>query len=151
MASIADTLATVRAMRSRIVAATDDVAQVAAGVTLEEKLSALDEGTYSKPIPTNAEYRKGKPRKASSDASRPAWKRTNALRDGQAIENRGEGKRAVVTTGPGAVYEGRVADLPTGPDGINRSNAASVKGQRNAGKKLPAFVADELTKAVQQV
>jgi hypothetical protein len=72
--------------------------------------------TYRRPIPTG---KNGKPK----------WKRkgTNGGWAGeQAIEKRA-GERVVTTTGEPANYEGRLANLPTGADGVNRSNPASEK------------------------
>jgi hypothetical protein len=53
-------------------------------------------------------------------------RRSGAWRSGQAIE-RAPSQRRIVTTGPAAAYEPYLADLPTGRDGVNRSNPAAER------------------------
>lgn len=53
------------------------------------------------------------------------WERTGAWLNGQEVQRTGQFERTVTTVGDAAAYESRLANLPTGPDGINRTNNAS--------------------------
>ena len=55
---------------------------------------------------------------------KPAWRRTGDWREGQIIE-REPGKRTIRTEGNATKYEPRLANLPAGPDGKNRTNKAA--------------------------
>lgn len=80
---------------------------------LRHKEGELQRGTYDRP-------------ERRLKSGRRAWVRTQQLLRSQRIR-RGPGVRFIEAIGAAARYEGRVADLPTGPDGINRSNAAAAK------------------------
>jgi len=79
-------------------------------------------------------------RKAPTD---PAWERTNAWAEGQVIQ-REPGMRTIKTEGKAAEpitnypegYEGRLAVIPKGPDGVNRRNAAAETTFNKLGNKL---------------
>ena len=67
--------------------------------------------TYKRPIPNGKD-------------GNPKWERSGAMRDGQTIES-SPGQRVITTVGDASGYEARLANLPTGKDGINRSNPAA--------------------------
>lgn len=69
--------------------------------------------TYARPIP------KGK-------NGNPKWKRSGELARRQRVTAT-RGHRRLSPTGKAIKYEGRVAELPTGADNINRSNPAAEK------------------------
>lgn len=73
------------------------------------KKAEIERGTYAKTAPRGS-------------------RRTGALRSGQQIES-GPSERRIVTTGPAAAYEGHLANLRSGRDGVNRSNPAAEKAQ----------------------
>jgi hypothetical protein len=84
-----------------------------ANLALRAKKREIDK-TYRRPIPRSA-------------TGKPKWTRkgTNGGWAGeQSIEKR-QGERTITTTGEPAKYEGRLARLPTGADGVNRSNPAA--------------------------
>jgi len=55
----------------------------------------------------------------------PAWRRSGDLRENQTVE-KSRGSRSIITKGNAEKYEGRLSNLPTGVDGINRTNAAAA-------------------------
>jgi hypothetical protein len=67
--------------------------------------------TYARPIPRG---KNGKPK----------WKRSGAWREGQTVE-KSVGTRTIRTQGKAEKYEPRLANLPTGADGANRTNKAA--------------------------
>jgi len=85
----------------------DRVAQIG----LQAKLRQVRK-TYARKIPL-------------SNTGAALWKRTGAWLQGQRILNISRVERHIVTEGNAEKYEGRLANLNTGADGINRTNAAT--------------------------
>ena len=87
-------------------------------------------------------------KKAIGSGGNPAWKRTGEWAEGQAVSSPSGTVRVIETTGPAAVYEARLADLPTGALGINRTNRASEEAQRKTEPQLQAVVEQEVRNAL---
>jgi len=94
--------------------------------------------TYSRIIPT-------------SRTGRAKWERSGDLLNGQEI-NSEPGRRTIVITGPAAEpitgypggYAERLADLPTGPDGVNRTNKFSENAARITEPQVVVAVEQEI-------
>jgi len=97
----------------------DDVA----GMALEVKGGEI-QPTYQRPIPAGPQ-------------GAPKWRRSNDWKEGQVIESE-PGERRILTTGAAAEYEGHLESLPSGEDGVNRSNPAA----ENALPKIEARASD---------
>ncbi len=88
-----------------------------AGIGVVERQKAKQiQKTYNRKIP-------------QSKTGRPKWERSGDWMRGQRVEEEA-GLRRLVTVGNAAKYEDRLANLPTGPDGINRTNKASEEAAR---------------------
>jgi len=85
------------------------------GVLQRQKAQQIQK-TYSRKIP-------------QSKTGRAKWIRSGDWIQGQSVES-GDGTRRLFTTGNAAKYEERLADLPTGADGVNRTNKASENAAR---------------------
>lgn len=59
----------------------------------------------------------------------PMWKRSGDWLEGQSIESK-PGERTITTTGNAEKYESRLANLPTGAGGVNRTNKAAENAAR---------------------
>ena len=103
---IAATVAQLHAQAARVRGAQEAGLDRCATVTLNAKRRTVAR-TYRRSIPR-------------SKTGRARWNRGGDLLNGQTIESR-TGERIIITVGPAAKYEGRLANLPTGADGINRS------------------------------
>jgi hypothetical protein len=103
-------------------------------VTLNQKVKQV-EVTYRRSIPR-------------SSTGRPRWRRRGNWLRGQEVRRTGELERTIVTTGPAEVYEGRLADLPTGPDGINRTNKASENAARIIEPQIKAIMEQAIREAI---
>lgn len=100
---------------------------VSAALVLSEKALQVKK-TYDRPIPT-------------SSSRRELWKRTGDFRDDQSVQVR-PFERLIGGQGNSEKYEGRLARLPNGRDGINRSNPAAETAVRVATPLIgPAFTA----------
>lgn len=83
--------------------------------------------TYSRTIPT-------------SKTGRALWNRVGLWLESQRIISTRFGERTITTVGKAADYEERLADLPTGAGGVNRTNKASENAVRIAeGQAVAAF------------
>lgn len=87
--------------------------------------------TYSRTVP------RGKSGKAK-------WERSGNWKDGQFIESK-NGERSIVSA---ADYETRLADLPTGKDGVNRSNPAAKNARDSIEKRAIELMESEIKKAL---
>lgn len=72
-----------------------------------------------------------------------AWRRTGDWASQQTIE-RSPGVRVIGTRGSAEKYEGRLANLPTDPDGKNRTNDAAGKVLEKHGDQLDAVIQQEI-------
>lgn len=90
-----------------------------ANLVLDAKKREMLSGTYRRAIPT-------------SKKGRPKWQRkgTSGGWLGEQEIQKSPGERTITPTGEPAKYEERLANLPAGPDGINRSNPAGEKAVR---------------------
>lgn len=66
-------------------------------------------------------YARKIPRRKSGQ---PKWRRGGDFREGQTID-KSPGERTIRTRGKAEKYEPRLANLPAGADGINRTNKAA--------------------------
>jgi len=110
--------------------AVEDGLDALADRAAELKAEYIEE-TYSRPIPVDED-------------GNPKWERTGAWRDGQVVEV-APFERIVRTEGDAEAYEERLAELPTGADGINRTNNA---GER-AAEKLDSEAEDIFGEALE--
>ena len=99
-------------MASRVEAAIEPALDAAFGVLERQKARQIG-NTYKRAIPR-------------SKTGRPKWKRSGDFQRGQVVK-RSRGERSLGPEGNAAKYEGRLADLPTGADGVNRSNPAAQR------------------------
>jgi len=99
----------------RIMRAAETGLDAGIGVLERQKAKQIQK-TYSRKIP-------------QSKTGRAKWKRSGDWIQGQSVEG-GDGTRRLSTTGNAAKYEERLADLPTGADGVNRTNKASENAAR---------------------
>jgi hypothetical protein len=106
----------------------------AAQVTLNQKVKQI-ETTYRRSIPL-------------SKNGRPRWRRYGNWLRGQEVRRTGAMERTIQTTGPAEAYEGRLADLPTGPDGVNRTNQASKRAGEIVEPQIQAVVDEAIRDAV---
>ena len=90
-----------------------------------------------------------KQRQVGKTYQRPTmgWTRSGAWSGGQRIE-RGALSRTIKTTGPAEKYEGRLANLPTGAGGINRTNKASEEAARISEPQIRAAVENAIANAL---
>jgi hypothetical protein len=119
------TMAEFNGLASRVPNATRAGLDAVAEETKAEK-EAQQNPTYDRPIP------RGK-------NGQPKWERTGQWRDNQVVQNRGADAREILTRGPAAEYEPRLARLPTGSDGVDRSNPASDNAEAVMEPKAPAI------------
>lgn len=114
--------------------ASDLGVEAAAQAVLEIKQAKI-ERTYHTEIPESA-------------TGRLLWERSGELRDGQAVQVLGEGQREVGPTNGAALYEGGLAELNTGADGINRSNPAAQETRDEGEPAAAAAFRAEIEKAL---
>lgn len=79
---------------------------------------------------------------------RPKWERSGDWLTETTIEETGQFERKIVTVGNSAKYERRLANLPTGPDGINRTNTASEDAARIVEPQITPVIQQEILNAV---
>lgn len=121
--------ATAREIERGTEVALDRVAQVA----LNAKKRMVGR-TYARPIP------KGK-------NGKPKWTRSGAFQAGQTIESR-PGQRTITVQGAAEKYEPRLANLPTGADGVNRTNAAAQDALDVIAPQVQSVFEQELRNAI---
>jgi len=126
---VAATAAQLQAKAGRVKAAQEAMLDRCAQVTLNAKRRMVGR-TYSRAIPR-------------SKTGRARWKRGGDLLNGQTIESR-PGERVITTTGNAVKYEGRLANLPTGADGVNRTNKAAEDAHRTVAPQLQAIAEQEI-------
>lgn len=90
--------------------------------------------TYARPIPRNG---KGNPK----------WRRSGDWARDQVIL-RDPGMRTVGPLGNSEDYEERLATLPTGPDGVNRTNPAAERAYDVTEQQVAAIFEQELLNAL---
>lgn len=100
------------AKAARIEPAAEKALDRVAQIGLQAKARQVQK-TYARAIPKR---KNGKPK----------WTRSGAFQRGQSI-TRGRLKRTIETVGNAVKYEGRLAELPVSPDGVNRRNEAAQK------------------------
>lgn len=108
-------LSQLAALEKRLAAAIEPALDAETGVVLRQKEKQIGK-TYSRAIP------KGK-------NGKPKWQRSGDWLQGQSVQS-SKGERKITTTGNAAKYEERLANLNTGADGVNRSNAAAAEAAR---------------------
>ena len=104
------------------------------GVLMSRQKSQEITKTYSRRIRTNKN-------------GTPSWKRTGDFQRGIEVE-KGDGTRTIKTVGNAAKYEERLANLPTGPDGINRTNKASENAVKVAEPQIQRVIESEIRNAL---
>ena len=115
-------------VRADIDRATETALDRASQVVLNAKRRQVDK-TYGRPIPL---------RKNGT----PQWKRSGDLQREQTIQSQ-TGQRTIGGVGNSEKYEGRLARLNTGADGVNRSNPAAAEAARIVEPQIvPVFEAE---------
>lgn len=109
---------------------------------------ALDRGAKSlldqRAAEVSKTYKRAIPK---SKTGKPKWKRSGDLQRGQEIVSK-PGEREIHTTGPAAKYSERIQNLPTGPDGINRSNPFPANAVKAAERNLQRVIEQEFKNAL---
>lgn len=103
-------------------------------ITLQAKLTKVNR-TYRRAIPTT---KKGKPK----------WKRSGDFLRNQRLKRVSAEEFHVLTEGSAEKYEGRMADLPDGIDGINRTNAAAADAYETVKPQIAPVVLQEIKNAI---
>jgi len=135
-------------------------------VVLQSKVRELG-NTYKRSIPTRAQvaaerqakrvgrkFRIAKKRigiasaNTSGRGGEPAWKRSGDWLEGQVIERPSRFMREVTTSGPATVYDARLANLPVGALGVNRSNPVAENAVRKTMPQLRALAEAEIRNAL---
>lgn len=111
--------------RADVDRATETALDRAAQIVSNAKRRQVDK-TYARAIPLR---KNGKPQ----------WQRSGDFQRDQTIQSR-PGERIIGGVGKSEKYEGRLAKLNTGADGVNRSNPAAAEAARIVEPQLiPAF------------
>lgn len=79
------------------------------------------------------------------------WERTGAWLDSQKARKTGAFERTIGPVGKPAKYEPRLADLPTGADGKNRTNKAAENAAAKGEKQIARLVEREIAKRLRQI
>ena len=126
-------IAQLNGMGRRMPEVREAVLDRAAQVTLHAKQRTVRR-TYKRAIPR-------------SKTGRALWERSSAMLNGQVIERR-RGVRIIHTAGAAAKYEGRLANLPTGADGVNRTNPAAEDAHRIVEPQIQAIAENEIKESL---
>lgn len=117
----------------KVAPALEKALDVAAKRALDAKKREVAK-TYARPIPRN---KNGKPK----------WERSGDWQRDQVIL-RDPGQRTIGPLGNSEAYEERLATLPTGPDGVKRTNPAAEKAFDVTEKQVQAIFEQELLGAL---
>jgi hypothetical protein len=153
------------ALPTQVEAAVEKGLDRTAEIVFEAKLQQMQK-TYDRVIPTRAQYAKNskKARLKAAGAKRvtkkqlesvgkgatgsqPAWERSGDWENGQHIV-KAPGQRTIKTEGNATKYEKRLAELPKGPDGVNRRNAAAAEAARITKPQLQRAFEQEVENAL---
>lgn len=118
---------------ARLDAAVEKALDRTAEVVHQAKLQQVQK-TYSREIPI-------------SRTGRARWKRSGDWLEGQTVE-RTPGERKVTTVGNATKYERRLANLPRGAGGINRTNKASEAAVKITAPQVDRVFDSELKNAL---
>lgn len=118
---------------SNVGPAAERALDVVAKRALDAKAREIDK-TYGRDIPRNG---KGNPR----------WERSGDFQRDQVIL-RDPFQRTIAPLGNSEAYEERLATLPTGADGVNRSNPASERAFDRIEPQIEAIFEQELLNAL---
>lgn len=83
-----------------------------------------------------------------SKSGKPKWDRSGDWLNETTVEEPNAFERKITTVGNSAKYERRLANLPTGPDGINRTNPAAAEAARIVEPQIEPVINQEILNAV---
>ena len=145
---------------SRVEKATDKILDRAATVALQAKQREIAK-TYARPIPTNSQKNAadkqitaGKKvrikggKKSVGQGGKPAWKRSGDWAAQQRITTPSALTRQIGPSGSSEEYEERLANLPTGALGINRTNKAKENAEKTVESQLRSIMEQEILNAL---
>lgn len=122
-------LQSLNALPDKIEAGTEKGLDRAAKVTLDAKAGQV-KITYARPIPRG---KNGKPK----------WERKGNFQGDQTIVS-SKGQRTIKAVGESEKYEARLANLPTGADGVNRTNKAAEKAFQQVEPQILPLIEQEI-------